>query len=74
MSMSINECKEMIVKISDNEDFKASEIITMLTDLHQIMFKGYGNTITVTLKSISEHMESKTPLTKTDFKSFGEDV
>lgn len=74
MPKTLNECKEMMVQISENEDFKASEVINMLTDLHKHLTRGYSNSLTFTIKDIVDNYESKTPVTKTDFKTFSEDV
>ncbi len=74
MPKTLKECKATLVQIAENENLKASEVIDTLTDLHRLLFKRNNNSITLTIKHISENMEMSSPITKTDFKSFSEDL
>jgi hypothetical protein len=74
MPKTLKECKSMMVDIMDGKDFKASEVSEFLTTLHTYMCRGYSNSLTLAFKSIADNMETKAPITKTDFESLVEDV
>lgn len=74
MSMTMDECKKIMIDISNNEDVKASIVSEMLATVHKYICGKNSNSLTLTLKDLALVSSKTVPITQTDFKVFAEDV